>query len=487
MKFKTPNEMGCGKRWPRHGRYSACGGWFGRTCVLIASVSPAVVAMQETLEPGSFVQRVDIPDPDLTGMQLPVVRCIREARDGVVKEPDSSAMWGLFAAVCHAHSLHQPAAVCYRQAKSLDQNEPRYGYLLAVVLIEVGGDRSEIVELLNGFIRAKPGYAPAHVRLGWLREGQGKLDEARSAFAKAVDIDPTLAIARFGLGQALLALGDIQTAVRHLERAADLAPRDGASRAALARAYLRLGQKERATELAEAVRSMKSRLLFPDPLTQSVMNLGRSSLAVHQRFMLFMKVGESARAIPELLTYAETYPVHPYCQMLLALAYLRTDQPNKAEQHFANAIEQRTLILQSVDAGALEEKRVANADRVIAAFGPEYIKHVTAVGGEKWIKRALEQFDRVASALPASAPFQIAWGEACRTVGDLDAAVRHFLRATALDPNSAAAFYSLGLVAEERDQIETATQSFERAARLDPSGPAAARLAAMRTGRSGGR
>lgn len=383
--------------------------------------------------------RLLIPEPDLSGMQGPVAQRLAAARDAVVRSPDSSAAWGEYGAVCHAHGLHREAMACYRRARALAPRDFNYPYLLAVVLSVEGGDRDEVVALYREAIGRQPDYAAAHVRLGWVLDEQGRTAAARDAYARAVELHPDLAVARYALGEAMLALGKASAAIEQLERAAELAPKDSLTRAALARAYRRAGDIERARDLAESARSLKPALPLPDPLTQSVMNLGQGSLAVRRRFEYFLRVGQYARAIPELLTFARTHSDHPYYQMLLSLAYLRSGRPEEADLYFLRALELKEAITASGEVGARRRDQATRADTVIVVFCPEYLERLITDGDIERLGRVTERLKRFASMLPNSAPLELAWGKALHRLGDDDEAETHYRRANKLDPKSPAA------------------------------------------------
>ena len=81
--------------------------------------------------PGTAVA-VEVPAPDLTGMEEDVVRLLEEARRAVL-EQESATAWGALGAACHAHGLYPEAQQSYRQATALEPDEFRWIYLLAVV------------------------------------------------------------------------------------------------------------------------------------------------------------------------------------------------------------------------------------------------------------------------------------------------------------------------------------------------------------------
>ncbi|WP_141699691.1 tetratricopeptide repeat protein, partial [Nostoc sp. KVJ20] len=64
----------------------------------------------------------------------------------------------------------------------------------------------------------------AHNNLGRVRYNQGKLEEAISAYQRALQIDPNNATAHYNLGNALYDQGKVKEAIAELEIAVRLEP-----------------------------------------------------------------------------------------------------------------------------------------------------------------------------------------------------------------------------------------------------------------------
>jgi choline-sulfatase len=99
---------------------------------------------------------------------------------------------------------------------------------------------------------ARPGEPEASLLLGQAKESVGKHDEARSAYRRSLEADPTRVEAITGLGRLAEAEGDIATAIVHYDEA--IAARNPSAEAALLRAALYL----------ESGRPYQARLLLRD-------------------------------------------------------------------------------------------------------------------------------------------------------------------------------------------------------------------------------
>ena len=192
-----------------------------------------------------------IPDPLLDGMEQRVAELMRQSRETVVAQPYSADAWGTLGAVYQAHRLLAEADGCYLRAIELDPGDFRWIYLRAVTREVAGADAEELQGLFGAAARRRPNYTAVQVRLGDAMSSRGRLHAAREAFERALHLDADLAVAHRGLGQVLLALGDVGRGVSELERSVTLDSRDGSAWAALARARNRAGDPAAATVAAE--------------------------------------------------------------------------------------------------------------------------------------------------------------------------------------------------------------------------------------------
>lgn len=78
-------------------------------------------------------------------------------------------------------------------------------------------------------------------------------------------------------------------------------------------------------------------------------------------------------------------------------------------------------------------------------------------------------FSKIIQKYPTSAPCHTALGQTYKRLGKFDAARAEFVKATALDPNYAKAFYELGSLEEFDKHWAEAATAFERYLQLEPS------------------
>jgi tetratricopeptide (TPR) repeat protein len=74
----------------------------------------------------------------------------------------------------------------------------------------------EAERLLDDILAEKPEFPIAHFHLGLLYEEQGRLADARAAYAKELEIHPTMVMVRFNLGNLAFRMGDVESAEREM-------------------------------------------------------------------------------------------------------------------------------------------------------------------------------------------------------------------------------------------------------------------------------
>jgi tetratricopeptide (TPR) repeat protein len=119
----------------------------------------------------------------------------------------------------------------YVQASSLDEDPATY-------------DQAE--ELYARAIRLDPSLAIAYTNLGNIRFRRGDEAAAETLYRRAIEVDPRQPEAHYNLGYVMLERGDSGSAVSHFERALDGDPRFADAHFNLAMALEQLGERARA-------------------------------------------------------------------------------------------------------------------------------------------------------------------------------------------------------------------------------------------------
>jgi tetratricopeptide (TPR) repeat protein len=153
-------------------------------------------------------------------------------------------------------------------------------WVLAVVVLALAvttARRNEIYRTEPGLwadvVAKVPTNYFAQSNYGGLLVGEGRLEEAVTAFEAALRVKPDYANARNNLGNALLQLGRTEQAVPHLERALALAPDDATVHYNYANALLLRGQAEEA--MAHYDRAVELKPDYPAALYNGATALAR--------------------------------------------------------------------------------------------------------------------------------------------------------------------------------------------------------------------
>lgn len=164
--------------------------------------------------------------------------------------------------VLHAHNFRHEALVAYGNAHKLAPANQQWIYYMGFTYMELG----KLDQAATYFAKALNSDAQdflALVRLGQVLLDLDRPEEAKSALEKAIAIDRESTLALFALGQAEAALGDYQAAVDLLERALATQPEATTIHYPLGLAYRGLGDLDKAREFL-GKRGEKS-ISFPDP------------------------------------------------------------------------------------------------------------------------------------------------------------------------------------------------------------------------------
>jgi tetratricopeptide (TPR) repeat protein len=150
---------------------------------------------------------------------------------------------------------HQDAAEkLFRQMTATYPNEPGVHFLIGAFLMSEQPEDG--IREMKRELEISPFHLPARVRLAEQYVKVGQVDQAAALAAEALKLDPRDPSAHMALGEALVAKGDLPSAVREFEVARDQAPENVKIRWALFRAYTAMGRSEDAGKEKEAIEKL---------------------------------------------------------------------------------------------------------------------------------------------------------------------------------------------------------------------------------------
>jgi tetratricopeptide (TPR) repeat protein len=315
-----------------------------------------------------------IPSPDLSTLEPAVARQIQERQNALKevygRDPDLRELAGAWADLgmhYQAYKLTGPAEEAYRKATALDAKDPRWPHLLGGLLQDAG----RLDEAVTAYARAlelAPDDVPALIHLGEIHLLQGRREEGEAALRKALAAMPEDAATNALLGQSALERGDFREAVDRLEAALRGAPAANRLHYPLSRAYRGLGEAEKAAEHLAKVGTVGVRP--NDPVLDGLESLRTGERARLESGKRAYNAGRFAEAAEELRRALEARPESVEARINLAAALARQGDTNGAIAKLREAVE----------LAPTNPTARFNLGLLLAAGGPspEAIDHLTA-------------------------------------------------------------------------------------------------------------
>jgi tetratricopeptide (TPR) repeat protein len=433
-----------------------------------------------------------VPEIDTAELEPRVAELLRNTRQAILDDPTSAEAWYTFGSAADSHRLYEYVVPAYRGAVALEPETFQYVYNLAVALESDPRGADESLVRLTEASALDPDYAPVWLRLGDALSRQGRNAEARDAYERALALDADQDRARRGLGQTLLASGEIQDAVDVLEETARRHPEDGPTAAVLAQAYGRLGERERAAAAAQRAREHEDILVYRDPVRGKALSLGVSSYVCEERADRLVTEGKYREAVRNLMIVVEVRPGDPQARYKLGYAAHHAGRLELARTHLAEAVgldaefaDAHRELAQVLVSTRRFDDAVASFQRYLALRPGDArvlwpLAAALAQAGR--VTEALEQFELAADKAPANPRGELNWGVALMQAGRSEAAMARFRKVLELDPENVLAHCNLGLACERVGLTDLALEHYREAARIDPNSFGARRLAQIERG-----
>ena len=166
---------------------------------------------------------------------------LRDLEEVLVLDPSFADAYEVLGVILGKAGRTHEAIDLFRRLEEVAPDEPLVHTNLSVYYMQLGDKETAEAEAgkatLKQMARAsgRSGRVDTDVEAGKRKDAARK----RTMFEKVLSFDPDDGIANFGLGQALLILGEVDAAVASLERAVEVEPNNSAAHAALGRALER--------------------------------------------------------------------------------------------------------------------------------------------------------------------------------------------------------------------------------------------------------
>ncbi len=328
------------------------------------------------------------------------------------------------------------------------------------------GKGDEALKLLEGVIKQDSKDSDAIAMRASLMLRGGKPEQVQSAISDlqgVVRSSPKNFVARYDLGRALLAKGDVEQARQAFEEAikqrGDYLP----PRLALAHLYFRKGEHAKAVQTADAVLAMDpgnlpARLVRSAALT-SMRDFGRARESIQESIKLFPNALEA--------------------QLQLAVVNMGEKKFKEAEDGFRKLYDKNPKDLRSLFGLTecyLAQQKPAQALELIqkeSAKDPGRdeltlaLANVAARTGKTDL--AIEQFEKLAAKRPDDAFLHTRMGEIYRRAGKMDVSIGHLRKAIQLAPNQPAPKLQLAMQLDEQGQRAEARRLYEDLLKAQPN------------------
>jgi tetratricopeptide (TPR) repeat protein len=333
----------------------------------------------------------------------------------------------------------------YRKAVSLNPNDAKLHYNLAVALARVGDDSAQRFELQQA-ISLDSRFASAHNQLGSLLMSEGQFSDAEREFTTALDIDPQSAEALDNLGTSLGRQGRNEEAERLFQRAIDADPQSPLGYVNLGLTLASMGR------YTDAERQFRTALQLQPGNAKALTALG-------------MFQGKSGRNTEAVETFRKLVALDPtsadaHVNLGIALGDINNLDgaltelseaarlaPNSAMAHY-----NRGRVLYALHRN--EDARQALATAV--KLSPDYIDALLLLGViEHSSTYATQLFQRVVDLAPQNAQARFYLGRNLVQEGKKDEAIAQWKKAVEVDPDNLSALSSLTRVLTQMKSPES--------------------------------
>ncbi len=308
-----------------------------------------------------------------------------------------------------------------------------------------------------------PTSTTAHYNLGVELARQGRADEAKLHFRRALEINPNYTNARVNLGVLLLKEGHVDEALAEIRQALNANPKSGEAYSALGLVLLKKGRQDEATaafkrateispQLANAAVNYGANLLQRGETDAAIAELVRAMNLNSNIFedyyylgMALMKKGQTNLAIAAFEKSLEIDPSNVDAYNNLGLLLVQKGQLNAGVVQYQTALE--------IDPHSGETESNLGVALFQAGLRAEAMKH---------LRKALE-LD------PASVQASNNLGNALLASGQIDAAIAQYQKTILLDPTFFEVRRNLGVAFLMKGQAADAIVQLQEAVRLKPN------------------
>ena len=246
------------------------------TLVVALTLAAGCTDSRNATAPSADVDRVEVPEPDVAGIDASTRQAIVELRTSLasLSGDELGDAYRELGRIYFALGLQEAAEACFRNASRIAADDAESIYFLAV--LEMGSGRlPSAVSQLERVLELRQDYTAARIRLGNARIELGNSAGASEELQRALAHVPFSAAAHYSLGKLAAARAEHRAAIEHFRQVLELQPQATRVHYPLALAYRAVG------DLEDAERHIGARgdgtVLFPDPWLDELQRVARGA------------------------------------------------------------------------------------------------------------------------------------------------------------------------------------------------------------------
>ncbi len=292
----------------------------------------------------SRVELLEVPQPDLTGVDPSVQKQIRAAQAvlaAAIAQTDAppasrANAFGRLGQIYQAYGFDDAALACYMNAARLDSRSFRWPYYSGY-LHQQRGDAETAERDYHRALALKPADNPTLLRLGDLELTLNHSDAARQWFTKATASKNPSAAALAGLGKVALLERQYAVALKYFNQALAREPQASSIHYQLAMTYRGLGDLPHMQEELKARGNVEPAI--QDPLLDEINVLKQGKFGLLERGNTAMREGRFADAVDAYRQMIRLDPTDPVTYKFLGAALARSGKPDEALEQYTRALQ----------------------------------------------------------------------------------------------------------------------------------------------------
>jgi tetratricopeptide (TPR) repeat protein len=221
-------------------------------------------------------------------------------------------------------------------AVDLDPEQKLAQYYMGIVKRDLG-DTESALKLFGDVIRKFPDFAPAHHSFGEQLLSEGRTEEARLAFQRAVDLAPSEPNGYVGLAHTAIVARDFKRAEELLDKALGYRLDHPRARYLRGLAYRGLGRRKEAARELKAGHA-RQKYSMPDPWTNDLFKHDKSAHGVITLSKSHTEAGRHEEAMASMESALAANPDDVDLLLATAAVYINLERPVDALAYASRAL-----------------------------------------------------------------------------------------------------------------------------------------------------